>query len=226
VRGAVYLYEFQDGVWSEVAQLTAGDGADEDAFGTSVSIRGDTLVVGAPTNQLSGAAYVYVRPVTGWASTSSYDAKLTASDGQDWNIFGWSVAISGDTIVIGSSYANEERGSAYVYVRPADGWATTTEDARLTASDGARYDDFGYSLDIDDDTIVVGARNHGAGGAAYVYVRPDDGWTTTADYDAKLTASDGGSEDRFGVRSASAMPSSWSVRPSKLSKRRSSGLRT
>jgi hypothetical protein len=102
-----------------------------------VAISGDTVVVGAIADTIGahasqGSAYVFVKPVAGWA-TMSETAKLTASDGAASDLFGFAVAISGDTVVVGAVVddigANSNQGSAYVFVKPVAGWATMTETA-------------------------------------------------------------------------------------------------
>ena len=105
-------------------------------------------------------------------------AKLTASDGAAGDCFGSSVAMSGDTVVVGAVYddigANADQGSAYVFSKPAGGWADMTQTAKLTASDGAADDNFGISVAISGDTVVVGADCDDIGanadqGSAYVF---------------------------------------------------------
>ena len=92
-------------------------------------------------------------------------------------------------------------GAAYVFAKPGTGWATTTETAKLTAFDGAADDQFGYSVAVEGDTVVVSAYgddDDGQGsGSAYVFVKPSTGWSSTSTA-AKLTASDGDTNDRFG----------------------------
>jgi hypothetical protein len=100
-------------------------------------------------------------------------AKLTASDGETYDWFGFSVAIDGDTVVVGADHddigGNGGQGSAYVFERPPGGWANMNESAKLTASDGEGDDHFGVSVAIDGDTLVVGAD-----GSAYVFeLEPD-----------------------------------------------------
>jgi len=116
--------------------------------------------------------------MTGWVTTSTFEAKLTASDGAAGDIFGRSVAISGDTLVVGAILddigANNEQGSAYIFVRPGTSWADMTETAKLTASDGAAGDVFSRSVAISGDTVVVGAWGDDIGandqqGSAYVF---------------------------------------------------------
>ncbi len=195
--------------WDTVAILTASDGEQNDYFGYSVSISGSTIVVGAygdkdkENNDYLGAAYVFVKPTSGW-TTMTETAKLTASDGAESDYFGISISISGNTIVVGA-YKEDSKatnsGSAYVFEKPASGWSTSNESAKLTASDAAASDYFGRSVSIYDSTIVIGAYcddDNGSGsGSAYVFNEPTTGWTTMSET-AKLTASDGASYDYFG----------------------------
>jgi hypothetical protein len=95
--------------WSQQAELTASDGASVDSFGNSVALSGDTALIGAPTGNRTGAAYVFGRSGTTW----SQQAKLTASDGAFDDLFGYSVALSGDSALIGATGKNV----AYVFGR-------------------------------------------------------------------------------------------------------------
>jgi len=202
--GSAYVYTLLEDVWTEQAKLLASDAAVDDYFGQGVAIDGDTIVIGAPgdmsvSEPRNGNAYVYNRSGAAWTE----EAKLTSSDGVTGDQFGGSVAINGDTIVVGAHYDDdrgENSGSAYVYTRSGSIW---TEQAKLRASDGAADDWFGQSVAIDGDTIVAGARKHDAdslvdSGSAYVYTRFGILWAE----EAKLTASDGDAEDWFGVSTA------------------------
>jgi hypothetical protein len=115
-RGTVLAQEY-----NEVAKLTASDAAATDNFGISVSISGDTIVVGAPADDCvagnsCGSVYVFVMPGGGW-SDMTQNAKLTTSDLAAFDNLGYSVSISGDTIVVG----HEFEGSAYVPLKPGGG---------------------------------------------------------------------------------------------------------
>ena len=211
VSGSAYVFTKPANGWvttSTAAKLTASDGAAGDRFGKSVAMDGDTVVVGAwwddDNGPESGSAYVFTKPANGWVTTSTA-AKLTASDGVDDGRFGSSVAVDGDTLVVGASDDDENgeySGSAYVFTKPANGWVTTSTAAKLTASDGAADDYFGYSVAVDEDTVVVGAfeddENGEDSGSAYVFTEPTSGGWTTATETAKLTASDGAADDWFG----------------------------
>ncbi|MCP4373696.1 MAG: hypothetical protein GY797_37185, partial [Deltaproteobacteria bacterium] len=123
---------------TQTAKLTASDGAAGDNFGRSVAISGDTVVAGATgeddSGSSSGAAYVFVKPGSGWADMTQA-AKLTASDGAAGERLGLSVAVSGDTVVagaLGDDDNGNDSGSAYVFVKPGSGWADMTQTAKLT----------------------------------------------------------------------------------------------
>ena len=212
--GSAYVFVKPGGGWAgsltQTAKLTASDGADGDQFGESVAVSGDTVVVGAQLNDdngtSSGSAYVFVKPGGGWAGSLTQTAKLTASDGAAGDQFGWSVAVSGDTVLVGAQLNDDNStssGSAYVFVKPGGGWAgSLTQTAKLTASDGAAGDQFGYSVAVSGDTVVVGALfdddNGRDSGSAYVFVEPGGGWAGSLTQTAKLTASDGAAGDQFG----------------------------
>ena len=156
--GSAYVFTRTGTIWTEQAKLTASDGAERDRFGWSVAIDVNTIVVGAwgddDNGERSGSAYVFTRSGTTW----SQQTKLTASDGAARDQFGGSVAIAGDTIVVGAHQDDENgnrSGSAYVFTRTETTW---TQQAKLTASDGAADDIFGISVAIAGDTIVAGAR--------------------------------------------------------------------
>ena len=201
-QGSAYVFVKPGTGWAnatETAKLTASDGAANDSFGLSVAISGDTVVVGAPADDSNrGSAYVFVKPGTAWANATE-TAKLIASDGAAGDFFGYSVAISGDTVVAGAYGDDSNRGSAYVFVKPGTGWANATETAKLIASDGAAGDFFGDSVAISGDTVVVGADGDDSNrGSAYVFVKPGTGWANATET-AKLTASDGAANDSFGL---------------------------
>jgi hypothetical protein len=199
----------QSNLVTQLAELTASDGVEDDLFGVSVAMSGDTIVVGAPLHPVGnnqqgpGAAYVFVEPSGGWGNMTQ-TAELTASDGQPFDQFGYSVAIDNDTIVVGADVdvigMNQAQGAAYVFVRPPGGWTNMTETAKLTASDGSANDQFGFSVSISGNTVAIGAIGNPDGtyqGAGYVFVKPATGWVSMTQT-AALTASDGVSEDEFG----------------------------
>ena len=195
--GSVYVFVRSGTTWSQQAKLMAGDGAAGDEFGVSVDISGETLVVGSwgddDKGTSSGSAYVFVRSGSTWTQ----QAKLTASDGAAIDLFGRSLAFSGDTAVVGAYQGDDkgtDSGSAYVFVRSGTTW---TQQAKLTASDGAALDWFGYAVATKGDTIVIGARLADLGvnaGAVYVFESSGSTWS----HQAKLTASNAAASDVFG----------------------------
>jgi hypothetical protein len=201
-QGAVYVFVKPAGGWNnsvELAKLTASDGGPGDRLGTSVAIFGDVIVAGAPRADVNGvddrgAVYVFVKPPGGWVN-GTQSAKLVSSDGVANDALGLSSAISGDVIVGGAGGVDSEGipGAAYVFEKPATGWADATETGKLTATDATGDAQLGYSVAIDADTIVAGApqANRLPGpdtdwGAVYVFEKPPAGWVTATET-AKLT---------------------------------------
>ena len=208
-QGSVYTFA-RTGIATrtETAKLTASDGAGGDNLGYSVAIDGDTIVAGAPYDDvdsaqsaagLHGSIYTFAR--TG-AAARTETAKLTASDGSGGDNLGTSVAIDGDTIVAGAPYdkigSKSDPGSVYTFART--GAAARTETAKLTASDGAELDNLGYSVAIDGDTIVAGAPHRGVQfnpgpGSVYSFARTG---SATRSQIARVTASGGAANDFLG----------------------------
>lgn len=152
-------------------------------FGGSIAASGNTVVVGSygGCGTTAGEVYVFVMPRSGWSNMTE-TAKLTASNGEPGDCFGGSVAISGDTILVGA-YNTTVRGvtsvgTVYVFVKPADGWTDMTETAQLHAADGGQSGTFGASVAVQGGNAVVGAPKDGAKqqGASYVFVEPSGGW--------------------------------------------------
>jgi hypothetical protein len=186
--GAAYIFVASNGVWLQQAKLTASDGASGDQFGYSVSLSGNTALVGARLHaNNAGAAYVFVRSGNAWTQ----QAKLTASDGASGDYFGWSVSLSGNTALVGAFGNASDAGAAYVFVQSGGVW---TQQQELTASDGASGDEFGWFVSVSGNTVLVGAPYHASNGAAYVFVLSNGTWTQQPE----LTASDGASGDDFG----------------------------
>ncbi len=206
--GSAYVFTRSGTIWRQQAKLTAPDGEARDWFGVRVAISGDTAVITADADDDdvngvdSGSAYVFHRSGTTW----SLQAKLTAGDGAPVDLFGYSVALSGDTVVFGAKFDDDDvngvdSGSAYVFTRSGTTWSPQ---ARLHAADGAAGDQFGYSVAISGDTAMITASaddddvNGIDSGSAYVFTRSGTTWSQQA----KLTSSDGAAGDLFGVRVA------------------------
>ena len=232
--GAAYVFIRSGGTWTQQAYLKASNSGAFDGFGVSVAVSGDTVVIGAEledsnantvdgvgTNNSaasSGAAYVFTRSGTNWTQ----QAYLKASNCEANDRFGWSVALSGDTAVIGayqedsnakgvggngSDNSASSSGAAYVFTRSGTTWM---QQAYLKASNSGAFDKFGSSVAVSGDTAVIGAweessnantvggdgANNGAidSGAAYVFTRSGTTWTQQA----YLKASNSGANDQFG----------------------------
>jgi hypothetical protein len=211
--GAAYVFTMPASGWTNMTQTAAlapSDGATGPSFGQSVSISGNTVVVGATgtanagfPNSGPGAAYVFTQPGSGWAGLVSQTATLTTSAGVEGDQFGQSVSISGSTIVVGALEttvgSNSGQGAAYVFTEPGSAWASETQTAELTASDGAANDVFGYSVSISGATVVVGATGaNGSHGVAYVFTQPAGGWASENTATAKLTDSTAAAGGNFG----------------------------
>jgi len=174
-EGAVYVFVFGAGVWTEQAKLTASDSADEDRFGSAVAIEGDLILVGAKGDDddgsYSGSAYVFTRTGSAWSER----AKLLPGDGTENRYFGSATAISGDTLLVGAPGIG---GGAYVFVGAGTVWNLQ---AKLTDASGSSLDRFATALDIEGDTAVVGSPfdddNGSDSGSAIVFDRVGATWT-------------------------------------------------
>ena len=213
--GSAYVFNRKGLSWARTAKLLPSDGAAGDCFGVSVSISGDTILVGADCDDDggtdSGSVYVFSSPGTGWVGTLNEDAKLLASDAAADDHFGAAVSVSGDTIVVGAELDDDsgaDSGSAYVFTEPVGGWAgTLNESAKLLASDAAADDHFGAAVSASGDTIVVGADlddDSGAdSGSAYVFTEPVGGWAGTLNENANYWPATAPRETSLGHRFAS-----------------------
>ncbi|EDY84460.1 Carbohydrate binding domain protein [Verrucomicrobiia bacterium DG1235] len=188
--GSAYLFDTSTG--AQIAKLIPDDGAAEDWFGFSVAISGNTAIVGSygddDNGVYSGSAYLFD------AQTGAQIAKLTPGDGEAYDSFGYSVAISGNTAIVGSywDYDNENRsGSAYLLDA-----RTGAQIAKLIPGDGAAYDNFGSSVAISGNTAIVGSRsdddNGTDSGSAYLFA------VYSGARIAKLTPGDGAPYNSFG----------------------------
>ena len=196
--GSAYLFKSTGTSWAQEAKLLPSDGAVEDFFGFSVSISGDYAAVGADgdddNGSDAGSAYVFKRTGTSWAQ----EAKYLPSDGAADDLFGHSVSISGDYVVVGAPGNDDlgnSSGSAYVFKRTDTSWA---QEAKLLPLDGAVEEGFGFSVSISGDYAFVGAfqddDNGTDAGSAYLFKRTGTNWVE----EAKLLPSDGAAFDWFG----------------------------
>jgi hypothetical protein len=210
-RGAAYPVRIDPFI--QQGELAAAHGARGEEFGESVAISANTIVVGTPnyvvasTDIEQGAAYVFTRPPSGWADATQ-TAVLTATHGQSEELFGHSVAIYGDTIVVGAPFRkvakHEGQGAVYVFVKPSAGWRSATQTVKLTAAHGQPNEFFGESVAVSGDTVLAGAPSHRVGkhamqGAVDVFTMPSCGWAGSPIQKAELTASDGRANDALGI---------------------------
>jgi len=188
--GRAYLFRRRGTRWVRQAKLTPSDGAGNDKFGSSVSIRGDYAIVGAPGHgdADTGAAYVFKRDNLAWVQ----QAKLSVSHGGAGAAAGTSVAIDGDCAIVGAPGDNNHRGAVYIFRRNGTRWIEETE---LMPEQPYRRCDFGRSVSIWGDHVMVGTSSAGQdAGRAYIFRRQANKWILQR----KLTASDGARGDRFG----------------------------
>jgi len=210
-RGQAYVFSRDQGGinnWGQVKILSASDKADDDGFGYSVAISGDTVVVGSLLANSGGTSregkvYVFSRN-QGGTNNWGLEKTLIASDQADYDNFGYSVAISGDTVGVGAIYADSggrNRGQAYVFSRDQGGINNWGQVKILSASDKADDDLFGLSVAISGETVVVGAYGAKSGGVArgqaYVFSR-DQGGINNWGQVKVLSASDKADYDYFG----------------------------
>ena len=198
--GAVISFERETNTWKQTQVFTAHDAKPGDAFGQSIALTKNHLVIGAPRNDAlgvdSGAAYIYQRKGDQW----HYHAKLTASDGAAGDLFGISVAVDDNTILVGADLHDEkaeDAGAVYVYVLNANKWI---QEAKLMASDGGKTDIFGVRVALSENTALISARRDDVeelgidAGSAYIFKRDGSTWAEQV----KLISPDGQADDRFG----------------------------
>lgn len=198
-NGFIYEYQRRGTSWSRERRLSASDGAFADAFGVSVAVSSGTIIAGAwyddvGLNENQGSAYIF-------ECRRGSQQQIVSNDGAAGDQLATSIAVSGDTVVVGAPQEEDPggltEGAAYVFVRGGGGWI---QQQKLKANPPRNGAEFGNSVDISGDTIVVGAWTESiAGGndtqgAAYVFVRNGTTWTQQA----RLLASDGAFDDRFG----------------------------
>ncbi|MBU6434391.1 MAG: FG-GAP repeat protein [Nitrospirae bacterium] len=232
--GAVYVFTRTAGVWTQQAYLKASNTDAWDKFGNSLALDGDTLAVTAPfewsnatgingneadnSAPNSGATYVFTRTAGIWTQ----QAYLKASNTEAGDTFGTAVALASDTLAVSAQLESSNAtgvngneadnsalnsGATYVFTRTAGVW---TQQAYLKASNTDAGDEFGDSLALDGDTVVVGARLETSAasgvnadqtdnsapnaGAVYVFTRTSGIWTQQA----YIKASNAGANRNFG----------------------------
>jgi hypothetical protein len=206
MRGETYVFTNAAGVWTETQRLATSDGQSGDAFGGAVAISGTRLLISASGARIDdryaqGAVYLFTQAGGNWTETQ----KIVASDGIESDQLGTSLAIDGDTALIGAVWYHGGQGAVYVF---NDSGSTWTQTQRLGASDGAgiagiglpETDYFGISVALQGTTALVGATNvtingNPGQGAAYQFTRAAGTFTSSHTF----TASDGVANDYFGI---------------------------
>lgn len=204
--GAAYVFARAGTTWTQQARLSPTDSTTNDGFGTSVSLSGETALVGAtqPGSGVTlpakaGAAYVFARSGEKWTQQT----RMAASDGAAGDAFGASVALNGDTALVGAplhDFGAQDRGASYVFVRSGAAW---TEQGKLIANDGTAFDAFGGSVGLDGNDALIGAdacadeRTQGIcerRGSAYVFTRAGSTWSQQT----KFSVTEGDTGNHFG----------------------------
>lgn len=196
--GAAYIFHRINGVWTALPKIVADDGKPGDMFGQAVDITGTSVIVGSPRSDAkgmdSGAAYVFI-----WDENAyEQQKKLVSPDLKAGDHFGAAVAMHVDTAVIGAPEADvlgADSGTAYIFFREGNLWS---QQKKLGSPHGAARDGFGWAVDIEFDTVVVGSPMDDTAaldaGAAYTFARTGISWTPlNALVPRGLTA-----DDRFG----------------------------
>lgn len=191
-----YVFHYNGSEWQKVARLALSDENESAYLGYPVSIDDNVIVVGAVQgNNHKGAAYVFVRPGSGWTDMTE-TAKLTASDVAPYDNFAISLDISDDVIAAGARGADYDKGAVYVFVKPSGGWTDMTETGKLTASDAAQSDNMGFSVSISGDVIITNVSRNDPTGRVYLFEKPSSGWGNMTQT-AILTSSDAAKYDGF-----------------------------
>jgi hypothetical protein len=161
--GSAYVFTRTGNIWAQQAKLQSSDLLKRDGFGDSVSLSGDTAVVGATAvtvdgHIFQGAAYVFTRSGASW----SQQTKLTADDGENNSYFGFAVSLKNQMLAVGA-YGSRidgkiQQGAAYLFTRTSTGWS---QQAKLTANDGVALDFLGTTVAVDGESIIAGAPQKG-----------------------------------------------------------------
>jgi hypothetical protein len=188
--GAVYIFSINEGGtnnWGEIKKITAFDGNDYDQFGSSVDINGEYLIVGANGDKYSGydygSAYIYKKD-EGGTDNWGYVQKLWSSDPGDNDNFGWAVAICSDYAIVGAKFDDDNgsnAGTADIYKRTEGGTDNWGHIKKLNPASTEAGDEFGFSVDINNDFAAAGAYKHtipsgsDGEGVSYVFARDEGG---------------------------------------------------
>ena len=197
--GAAYIFEHQQGQWSQTAKLVASDVSAEDTFGRRVAIQNDICVVTSPLDDdngsTSGSAYIfrYSKGTQTWDQDQKLNAKSGASDDQ----FGLGLAMDANTIVVGSPWANNGAGQVHIFQSKGNKFEETQIISDPSASSG---DNFGFGVSVDNATIAIGSYHDSDlnfdAGSVFIYSKKSKGnWL----YQQKIYPEDGVPGEQFGV---------------------------
>lgn len=201
---AVYVFVEPQGGWVDMTTYNADLGSpDGYEIGTSLAMSGNTIVAGEVGTSKLQASYVFVKPSGGWAGSITPTATLTASDETRVDGFASSVAINGNTIVVGAPHHKDGMpGAAYVYVQPKTGWADMTQTAELSVPVDFNLA-LGQAVAAQGNLVLAGAPGDAIGhnkqqGAVFGYLEPSGGWKNSTSPNGAETASDGVAGELFG----------------------------
>ena len=195
IPGEVFVFQGSGTSWNLKATLSVDGLNGSDSYGAALDYDGQTLVVGAfGQDKLKGAVYVYQKPAGGWSDKMA-DAVLRADDGQANDFFGGSVAVDGDTILVGANGDDDDgnkSGAVYVFERSGGKWNSDPVQ-KLTASDAKPVGNFGYAVDLAGSSAVIGAShpNDQAADTVYLFTRLGSQWKekgNLTDPDAKVNS--------------------------------------
>lgn len=198
--GAIYIFTWNGSTYGSGKRVNAPDAAGSDAFGTSVGIEGNRIVVGAPSGDVpgftnAGKVYLLEKTASQWSAPQEFHPADASADAA----FGTSVAIRGSRVIVGAPNDDQRAfnaGAAYIYELGPSG---PTLDGKVVAADGQNSDSFGNSVALDIDRAVVGANRDddlgSSSGSAYIFDRVGGSWTQAV----KLTRAGGHSADNFGI---------------------------
>lgn len=197
--GSAYIFEQSDGEWTQEAKVTPNDGDEDDNFGESVALDGNTAIVSAwhdedPNGKNAGSAYVFERSDGEWTQEAKFAPNEQGGEGDE---FGVSVTLEGDTAFVGAWRDDDDQGAAYIFERSDSGWTQVT---RLKPDDITPGDRFGTPVLLDGDTALIAApgynrENEEGIGAVYSFEQSGGDW----EQEARLTADDGDGGDNFGT---------------------------
>ena len=193
--GRIAIFNRSGSTWSFESFLDASDAAAGDLMGyNNVTINGNYVIAGVPAKE---AAYIWFYNGSSW----SQQAKITASDGSAYDYFGSKLAMDGDIAVIGAAWKTSETGAAYVFTRSGTSWTQTTilGAGGTIPSDLSTGDQFGFVIDIDENSLIVSASNVASprgNGSAYIFTTSDSGATWTQRN--KFTTTSGDNTDNYG----------------------------